>query len=174
MRKAEIKNGVVVNVIEVDSDNVPEWCALWPNVDELVAIGDKFSKGVFSRVEIKQVPTSDDVNRERDSRMSGKFWFYENQFDCDQKSLARIAGAATLAGFAISLGSQKGDLYWHGGIEPFSWISADNSIIEMDAHAMFEFGKAAASNESAHIFAARTLKDMVEIPADFANDKYWP
>jgi hypothetical protein len=35
-------------------------------------------------------------------------------------------------------------------------------------------GQAAAANESAHIFAARALKDMSPIPSDFSDDAYWP
>jgi hypothetical protein len=31
MRKAQIRNGRVVNVIEVDPANVPDWCEDWPD-----------------------------------------------------------------------------------------------------------------------------------------------
>ena len=31
MRKAEIANGTVVNVVEVDPANVPDWCVDWPD-----------------------------------------------------------------------------------------------------------------------------------------------
>jgi hypothetical protein len=34
MKKAEISNGIVVNVILVDPQNVPDWCADWPETDE--------------------------------------------------------------------------------------------------------------------------------------------
>lgn len=29
--KAEIKDGVVVNLILVDVNNIPDWCADWPD-----------------------------------------------------------------------------------------------------------------------------------------------
>jgi hypothetical protein len=32
MTKAEIRNGVVVNVILVDPENVPDWCENWPTI----------------------------------------------------------------------------------------------------------------------------------------------
>lgn len=32
MVKAQIKNGIVVNVIVVDPDNIPTWCVNWPTV----------------------------------------------------------------------------------------------------------------------------------------------
>lgn len=34
MTKAEIKDGVVVNVIVVDPNNIPDWCADWPTIIE--------------------------------------------------------------------------------------------------------------------------------------------
>ena len=34
MNKAEILDGKVVNVILVDPDNIPDWCASWPETDE--------------------------------------------------------------------------------------------------------------------------------------------
>ncbi len=34
MRLAEIDEGIVVNVIVVDPDAVPEWCADWPECAE--------------------------------------------------------------------------------------------------------------------------------------------
>ena len=30
MRLAEIQDGIVINVIVADDDNIPEWCADWP------------------------------------------------------------------------------------------------------------------------------------------------
>ncbi|CAB4138893.1 hypothetical protein UFOVP343_23 [uncultured Caudovirales phage] len=34
MNKAEIIDGKVVNVIVVDPDNIPDWCASWPETDQ--------------------------------------------------------------------------------------------------------------------------------------------
>jgi hypothetical protein len=34
MKKAEISNGIVINVILVDPQNIPDWCASWPETDE--------------------------------------------------------------------------------------------------------------------------------------------
>jgi hypothetical protein len=34
MKKAEISNGIVVNVILVDPQNIPDWCADWPETEE--------------------------------------------------------------------------------------------------------------------------------------------
>lgn len=119
-------------------------------------------------------PTPEEVTEERDRRMRGTFNYMGVSFDCDSSSLQRITGVATLAGFAIARGAVVGDLYWHGGDAPFIWISADNVPVEMDAQAAFRFGQVAAENETAHIFAARVLKDMEVIPWDYTDDKWWP
>jgi len=34
MVKAQIENGIVVNVILIDPNNIPDWCADWPTITE--------------------------------------------------------------------------------------------------------------------------------------------
>ena len=114
------------------------------------------------------------VNAERDRRLSTTFTFAGKSYDCDTASLARITGAATLAGFAMGAGAAAGNLRWHGGAADFTWIAADNTLATMDAQTCFAFGNAAATNQSAHIFAGRTVKAMDPIPSNYTDDKYWP
>lgn len=116
----------------------------------------------------------DGITAERNRRMRSVVWFEGKPYDVDDASLQRITGAATLAGFAMGAGAQAGDLQWHGGDDPFGWIAADNTVTLMDAQTMFAFGQAAANNESRHIFTARAMKDMDPLPADYADDAYWP
>jgi hypothetical protein len=54
------------------------------------------------------------------------------------------------------------------------WIAGDNSSVPMDAQTVTSFGQTAAAWKSAHVFAARAIKDMRPIPADFTDDAYWP
>jgi hypothetical protein len=115
-----------------------------------------------------------EVNAERDRRIHAGFLFDGKLYAFDQASKARVTGAATLAGFAIANGALPGDVHWHGGGEPFRFIANDNSLNEMDAQTCFAFGQAAAAHEAAHIFAARAIKDMMPIPADYTADQYWP
>lgn len=119
-------------------------------------------------------PTSGMINAERDRRLAGVFTFGGKPYDCDPDSMARITGAATLAGFAIGAGAQPGDLDWMPEVAEFVWIAADNTLTAMDAQTMFAFGHAAAANQAAHVFAGRALKEMDPIPADYADDQYWP
>lgn len=118
--------------------------------------------------------TRADVNAERNRRMRGTFTFNGVAYNCDEASLQRITGAGTLAGFAIAAGAQTGDLFWHGGESPFAWIAADNSVVTMDAQTCFAFARKAAENETAHIFAAFTIKEYDPIPQDYAADFRWP
>lgn len=114
------------------------------------------------------------VNAERDRRLSVDFAFQGVMYQRDQVSLARITGAATLAGFAVAAGAPAGFYRWHNGPTDFSWIASDNSLTVMDAPTCFAFGQEAAAVETRIVFSAKALRDMDPIPADFADDGYWP
>jgi hypothetical protein len=47
MNKADIKNGIVANVIVVDPNNIPDFCADWPEAAEGCQIGGSYVDGVF-------------------------------------------------------------------------------------------------------------------------------
>jgi hypothetical protein len=47
MKKAEIIDSVVTNIIEVDPDNIPDWCADWPEAAEDTSIGMIYKDGNF-------------------------------------------------------------------------------------------------------------------------------
>lgn len=111
-------------------------------------------------------PTAEQVNAERDRRLL-RFTFEGRGYDfCDGKgSDQNIAGAATLALAAVLTGV--------GWDENFTWIAADNTTVPMSAQTCLNFGKTAADWKARHIRAARALKDMSPIPADFADDSRW-
>jgi hypothetical protein len=113
------------------------------------------------------------INVHRDKRISTGFLFQEKMYDSRPEDQKRIGGAAQLAFMAVVAGAQPGDYLWSGE-SPFGWIAQDNSIVLMDAQTVIEFAKVAAAWESAHIFAARTLKNMEIVPEDFKEDKWWP
>jgi hypothetical protein len=114
------------------------------------------------------------VTTERDLRLYAGFSFAGKSYGSTNADMKRITGAATLAGFAMGAGAAAGDLRWANAAQDFAWIAADNTLTTMDAQTCLAFGQAAAAHESAHIFAARALKDADPIPADFADDGYWP
>lgn len=47
MNKAEIKDGIVTNIILVDPTNIPAWCASWPEAIEGFQIGARYVNGVI-------------------------------------------------------------------------------------------------------------------------------
>ena len=47
MNLAEIKNGIVTNIIFVDPNNIPDFCASWPEAVEGCQIGGSYADGVF-------------------------------------------------------------------------------------------------------------------------------
>lgn len=115
------------------------------------------------------------IDAERDRRLRNGFMFKGALFDSDKESMLRMAGAAQMAFMAIIENQAAAtSLTWHGGTEPFGWISSDNTVIEMDALTVINLGKAAAAWEKSNIFAARELKNLDPIPADYADDAYWP
>ena len=115
------------------------------------------------------------VTAERDRRLE-RFSFSGKSFGfVDGKgSDVNIAGAATLSLAAIIAGSQPNDLRWADPANDFGWVADDNTRVLMDAQTCLNFAKAAAAWKSAHIAAARTIKDMNPIPADYAADSRWP
>lgn len=124
---------------------------------------------VFSR------PTPAMVDAERDRRLQ-TLAFGGHVYDfCDSKeSDKNIAGASTLALAAIVKGAQPNDLRWANPDRDFVWIAHDNTLVSMDAQTTLAFGMHAAEWKAAHIYAARSLKDMSQIPADFSNNSRWP
>ncbi len=126
-------------------------------------------------------PSDTDVDRERDRRIDAGFIFDGVHYQSRPEDRENIAGAKAAATDAITIyGAEPGNLAWQRLLDPnappeFRWIAADNSTHAMDAQTAMRFGYAALNHKQAHIFAARTLKDMSVIPADFAtNPAYWP
>jgi hypothetical protein len=119
------------------------------------------------------LPTSNDVNSERDRRLK-LFTFADKVYDFDADSQQNIAGAYSLALAAVINGAQPNDLRWIDSDQDFAWIAHDNSLVTMDAQTCLAFGQAAASWKADHIRTARSIKDLAPIPIDYAEDSRWP
>ena len=50
MNKAQIEDGVVVNLIVVDPNNIPDWCSDWPIATASAEIGGTYANGVFTPI----------------------------------------------------------------------------------------------------------------------------
>lgn len=125
-------------------------------------------------VEASNVVSREQIDAERDRRIANGFAFGGHVFQSGPEDKMRISGAGALAIAAIMAGAQVGNYRWHGGASDFAWIDANNGLLVMDAQTVLAFGQAAANHESNHVFAGRSLKEMDPIPADYADNKYWP
>jgi hypothetical protein len=159
----------VPNKPEVESSKIVEWST--QNFQWIIR--DK----TIEELEYEKNNTKENliqkVNKHRNFLLSNGFEFEGMMFDSKDEDRKRISATALLASLAITNGAEKNDFFWHGEEEPFGWISQNNIVILMDAHDMLEFAKTALSHERNIIMSARKLKDMEEIPVDFANGQYW-
>ncbi|WP_430439101.1 hypothetical protein [Shinella sp.] len=119
-------------------------------------------------------PTEEQVDVERDRRISAGFVFAEVIYQSRPEDRENIMGAGTAALGAMMQGALPGNYRWHGGDADFAWIAADNSLNPMDAQTVYAFGLAAMAHKTAHIFAARAIKDANPIPTDFTDNVFWP
>lgn len=120
-----------------------------------------------------RVITSTEVNAEKDRRIAEGFSFKGHMFDFDEVAKSNINGAGSLAGIAIIGGATVGDYRWSDADKDFEWITKDNVRLKLDAFDMLEMAKTAANHVSYYTFKARDIKDIVPIPEDYKEDKYW-
>ncbi len=171
-RQAVITNNIITNIISAEDG----WVV--PGSSVIAAephwkIGGAYDNGVYTDP-ADPAGTIAQINTERDRRLLLGFTYGGNPYDFDPTSKIRISGAGTLAGFAVAAGAPEGYLYWHGGVDAFSWILQNNETAQLDAHQMFALAQYAAQWESRHVFAARVLKDLDPIPANYSDNSYWP
>lgn len=117
------------------------------------------------------------VDAERDRRMAVGFVFGGKTFQFRPQPYGdreNINGAAAAALAAMVNGSQAGDYRWADPDSDFGFYAEDNTPKIMDSPTTIAFGQAAMMHKMLHVAAARMLKDMETIPADFADDSYWP
>ena len=147
------------------SNQVLEW--------DSVNLAWKLRSKTEQELQTERAQTQAQINQIRDQRVAQGFLFQGNMFDSREEDQKRIAGATQLAFMAIMSGAQPGDYTW-AGEGTFQWIAQDNTLVNMDAQTVVEFGRIAAAWERAHVFAARSLKDMEVIPENYSDDIWWP
>ena len=88
MKKAEIQDGVVINVIEVEAGNVPDWCVDWPELHGLAGIGWTITdSGEFMPPDfIKEAATI--VRKQRDQLLTDSDWTQMPDAPVDQAAWA--------------------------------------------------------------------------------------
>lgn len=179
MTIARLEDGTVVEMRDLSIDDVPEhkrymWAPVVYDGDGPITTTSVHADHVVV-TRSHPPPDSAAVDAERDRRLryvsfGGKSYDFMNGKDAADN----ISGASILALAAIMNGAQPGNLRWANPDRDFTWIAADNTTTPMDAQATFAFGQAAASWKSSHFHAARTIKDLSPIPADYADNARWP
>tara|TARA_R100001086_G_scaffold16743_2_gene8193 strand:- start:2297 stop:2815 length:519 start_codon:yes stop_codon:yes gene_type:complete len=119
-------------------------------------------------------PASEDVNKERNRRISGGFSWNGHTFQSDPDSRENIIGSSVDATEFMRSGGSSDEVYWQSPDTPFVWLSEENQLVPLSPAQMIDMGRALLSHKKNCIFAARVLKDMDPIPSDFTDDKYWP
>lgn len=87
------------------------------------------------------------IDASRDQAIAAGFEHAGSRYDSDSKSIQRISAIATLALMDPEYSTP--------------YITADNSIVTLDAEAIGALSIAAAQHESSLVFGARQLKDLV-------------
>ncbi len=174
-RYAKVTDGLVENIIVADA----EFAAKHGYIEAPAGVGIGWSHdGTTYTAPPKPAPTQEELKRgvdaERDRRISAGFTWNGKTFQSDEDSRENITGAATSATAYIVMGGSPDEVYWDSPDTPFYWLATDNSLVQMTPVQVIEFGNAAKAHKKSTIFAARALKDMATIPADYADDKYWP
>lgn len=72
MKLADIQNGVVRNIILVDPENLPDWAAHWPEIQEGFGIGDLYANGAFEAVPVDLEALAESVRAQRDTILAAE------------------------------------------------------------------------------------------------------
>jgi hypothetical protein len=90
MIKAQVENGIVVNVIDVDPNNVPDWCADWPEITEAgigwTYDGHSFSEPPEPPVDLEKLAAQ--IRAQRDQLLTASDWTQMPDAPVDQAAWA--------------------------------------------------------------------------------------
>lgn len=166
-RRAQIENGVVVNVAEVAVGAVPDHMADWP-LTETAGPGWLYDGTAFSPPPPPPV-TNAHVNRERDRRLALGTEVtptgHGQAVAVNSLDEGNLTGLATLAVAQAAAGNGSATVQWRDNNDVLHTLTYDQ-VIEMH-------GLAAAYKQAVYA-ASWTLKDSDPIPADYTDDTHWP
>lgn len=118
------------------------------------------------------------INLERDRRLNGGIeydfggeWGVRS-VQTDEKSRTTINKFMNAAGDALA-DVQEGDLRWLNPARDFTFVTADNTSIPLDAYDMFALGRSVLAYESQIVNAGNALKKMQPLPETFQDDSHW-
>ena len=116
-------------------------------------------------IEVVQPRALAQIDAKRDAIIEGGFDFHLNgqvhRIQSRQSDRENVMGLAQAAQGAIMAGSQPGDLRWITPSQDFGFITADNTIIALDARDMLSMYEQGLGFKAAATFHARDLKNAV-------------
>lgn len=115
---------------------------------------------------VQRAMTAQDVDAERDRRITGGFMFKRRPIQSDPESMRRIEAAAASASRSLLMNGSENDYFT-------DWVCADNTQLTLTIRRMLRLADVAATHERRALRAARALKDEQHVPNDFKDDKYW-
>ena len=120
------------------------------------------------------VISSEQVNVERDRRITSGFDYMGHRFQSDDFSQRNIMDASQVADAAIADGAEDDDYSWrYGDPEDFAWIDADNVPVPMTAYDVRGLAQHLINWKEHCIWVARDIKDLDPIPLDYQDDSHW-
>lgn len=115
-----------------------------------------------------------DVDEQKHKRLAHHGLMFEGaRYQIRQRDRAFITSIVALASAAILLGSEEGDLRWHYPDRDFAWITADNSLVPMDARTALRLARAALAAMDEISLMARTVKDRVLAGEKINQSEMW-
>lgn len=163
------------NVISVASDSqmfgIYEGMTLLETTDPAVAIGWTWTGSVLHPPAIDMRAA---VNAERNRRQEAGFTISGVLYQTSRGSVIAITMLFTQAQAAIAADKQPGDLRWLNADRDFTFISANNTRIPMDAQTTLATCAMLLDYVSDLTDSARVLKDKSPTPEDYRDAKHWP
>lgn len=159
MRLAQIENGVVVNVIEVDPQDVPEWAADWPEAGN-AGPGSAYDGQTFTAPVEVSTATAEDVRAEAARRLS----LLASPYSREERETWHIQVAEAEA-FAADV---------QADVPMLAAIAAPRNITVAQMASLVLKLRDSFRSATAKILAAQaSLMSRDPIPTDYQNDQYW-
>ena len=131
----------------------------WPDV--LAPSTDYSSLTDEQLLELNRASKLLEVNINRDKTIESGFIYDGNLFQSRQSDRENIMGAAMAASMAISSGAVAGNYNWTGNGTEFVWITADNTLVQMDPYDVLGLYNAGLTFKSTLTFVARGIKNSI-------------
>lgn len=156
------------------TDFTLEWPAYLPVPDVEIGMDES------AILSLRKLTYVEKINKIRDVKIDGGFTWNGHVFQSRASDRENIIGSAVAAQLAIGQGATPGDYRWANPDSDFQWITADNSLVTLDAFDVLSMYAAGIAFKTNLTFFARAMKDeiialdtLIELEA-FDIEAGWP